>query len=95
MRDRGCSRVAHQGTWFELASRGIRVNAIEPGNIRIPVNTHLMAGPEYMLATLDTTRANAVGEVDQIAPLTVLLASDAGGFMYGTGVVADGAWTAA
>ena len=43
---------------------------------------------------LDATPARSIGQIEQIAPLAVLLASDAASYIYGTSVVADGAWTA-
>jgi NAD(P)-dependent dehydrogenase (short-subunit alcohol dehydrogenase family) len=79
----------------ELAPLGIRVNVIAPGNVRTPMNEHLLAEPDYMAAMLDATPSRRIGEVDDIAPLAVFLASDAASFMIGSSVLVDGGWAAA
>jgi NAD(P)-dependent dehydrogenase (short-subunit alcohol dehydrogenase family) len=79
----------------ELAPRGIRVNAIAPGNIRTHMNAHLIANPEYEQAMLDATPSRRIGEVQEVAPLAVFLASDAASFMVGSSVLVDGGWAAA
>ncbi|MCY4087308.1 MAG: SDR family NAD(P)-dependent oxidoreductase [Actinomycetia bacterium] len=78
----------------ELIEHGIRVNAIAPGNIRKPMNGHLLADDAYMQSMLDSTPARAIGEVEQTAPLAVLIAPEAGSFMVGESVLVDGGWMA-
>jgi len=78
----------------ELAERGIRVNSIAPGNIRTPMNAELLADADYYKSMIDATPARAIGEVWHIAPLAVFLASDAGEFIMGESILADGGWVA-
>lgn len=78
----------------ELAPRGIRVNAVAPGNVRTPMNAALFASPEYEAQMLARTPAGRIGEVDDIAPSVVFLASEAARYVYGASLVVDGGWLA-
>jgi NAD(P)-dependent dehydrogenase (short-subunit alcohol dehydrogenase family) len=78
----------------ELAPRGIRVNAIAPGNIRTPMNEALLADPEYEQTMIDSTPYGRVGVVEDIAPLAVFLASDAARYIHGESILVDGGWAA-
>ncbi|MCJ1962951.1 SDR family NAD(P)-dependent oxidoreductase [Novosphingobium mangrovi (ex Hu et al. 2023)] len=76
---------------LELAAFGIRVNAIAPG----PFVTNIGGGwlkknPEARKAWDKLVPTGAVGEVHQIKPLALLLASDAGSYMTGAHVMIDG-----
>ena len=78
---------------IELAFKGIRVNAIAPGWIVTEINSDYLAGSG---ATM--TRQIPIGRFgeprDLDGPL-LLLASDAGRYMTGTTIVADGGQLAA
>jgi NAD(P)-dependent dehydrogenase (short-subunit alcohol dehydrogenase family) len=78
----------------EYAPFGVLVNAIAPGNIETPMNDHLMADPDYKALMLANTPVGRNGQVDDIAPMTVLLASDEGRFFCGSTIVIDGGWVA-
>jgi NAD(P)-dependent dehydrogenase (short-subunit alcohol dehydrogenase family) len=78
----------------ELAPRGIRVNAIAPGNIRTPMNEELLKDRDYEQMYLDGTPYGRVGVVEDIAPLAVFLASDASRYIHGESILVDGGWAA-
>lgn len=74
---------------LELARNKIRVNALAPGYFSTELNAEFLAGPEgqKMLSRVPMGRAGDYRELD--GPL-LLLASDAGSFMTGSVLVADG-----
>jgi NAD(P)-dependent dehydrogenase (short-subunit alcohol dehydrogenase family) len=76
----------------ELAPRGVRVNAIAPGNIHSPMNEQYFRSPEYERAMIERTPAGRVGVVEDIAPAVVFLASEAARYVYGVSLLVDGGW---
>src|SRR5919198_1075819 len=78
----------------ELSPRGIRVNAVAPGNIRTRMNEELLKDPDYEQMYLDGTPYGRVGVVEDVAPLAVFLASDAAAYIHGESIVVDGGWAA-
>ncbi len=78
----------------ELSPRGIRVNAVAPGNVRTSMNAHLLADPAYERKMLDATPAGRIGEVQDIAPAVVFLASPAASYVHGASLLIDGGWIA-
>ena len=76
---------------YELAAHGIRVNAIAPG----PFVTNIGDGwvkknPAAKAAWDEMVPVGKMAETDQIKPLALLLASDAGSYMTGSHVMIDG-----
>lgn len=78
----------------ELSPRGIRVNAVAPGNVRTSINEHLLADPGYEKQMLEATPAGRIGEVGDIAPAVVFLASPAASYIHGSSLLIDGGWIA-
>lgn len=78
----------------ELSPRGIRVNAVAPGNVRTKINAHLLAEPDYEKQMIDSTPAGRIGEVQDIAPAVVFLASPAAAYVHGVSLLVDGGWIA-
>lgn len=74
---------------LELARNKIRVNALAPGYFSTELNADFLAGPQgqQMLSRVPMGRAGDYRELE--GPL-LLLASDAGSFMTGSVLVADG-----
>jgi NAD(P)-dependent dehydrogenase (short-subunit alcohol dehydrogenase family) len=75
----------------EYASAGIRVNAIAPG----PVDTDMMRNNpqeaiDYMARA---TLMKRLASPDEMIGAALLLASDAGSFITGTVIIADGGGT--
>ncbi|MGW4030052.1 SDR family NAD(P)-dependent oxidoreductase [Streptomyces sp. NPDC004838] len=77
----------------ELAPEGIRVNAVAPGNVHTPINAALLT-PEAEREVVATTPAGRVGEVADISPAVVYLASDASSYVHGASLAVDGGFTA-
>jgi NAD(P)-dependent dehydrogenase (short-subunit alcohol dehydrogenase family) len=78
---------------LELAPYKINVNAISPGNIRTPMNEHLLANPDYLKAMLDHTPWGRIGETKDIIPAAIYLASDDSDYVTGIQLVVDGGWS--
>ena len=76
----------------ELASKGIRVNAIAPG----PINTRFtggdISGPEAMAFMSQRLLVPRVGEPSDIAQAASFLLSDSASFITGTQLAVDGGW---
>src|SRR5262249_105939 len=76
---------------IELASYGITINAILPGNIR---TESLMApGPEYERSVGASMRLKKVGTVEDIGYAALFLASKEAGYITGQTIVVDGGQT--
>jgi NAD(P)-dependent dehydrogenase (short-subunit alcohol dehydrogenase family) len=77
----------------ELAPRGVRVNAVAPGNVHTPINAELIT-PELEAEIVATTPAGRVGEVGDIAPAVVYLLSRASRYVVGASLAIDGGFIA-
>jgi len=81
-------------TALELASRGVRVNAINPGVIK--TNLHLRMGMDdkkyaEFLKHCETTHAmGRYGEPEEVASVAAFLASDHASFITGATIPVDG-----
>ena len=91
---KGAVELMAKSMGVELAPRGIRVNAVAPGNVRTDINRDLLADPAYEQQMLAATPAGRIGEVADIVPAIVFLASPAAGYMNGASVTVDGGWSA-
>jgi NAD(P)-dependent dehydrogenase (short-subunit alcohol dehydrogenase family) len=78
----------------EFAPRGVRVNAIAPGNIHSPMNEEFFKSADYERAMIERTPAGRVGVVEDIGPAAVFLASDASRYVHGVSLLVDGGWAA-
>ncbi len=71
-----------KGLAEELIKQGIRVNAVAPGPIWSPLNTH--GSPEEKLKSFGENSAfGRPGQPVELAPVYVLLASEAGSYITG------------
>ncbi|HUZ88563.1 MAG TPA: SDR family oxidoreductase [Candidatus Acidoferrales bacterium] len=91
---KGGEELLSKALAMELAPLGIRVNAIAPGNIHTPMNAHLFAQPGWTEQLIGDTPAGRIGEVEDIVPAVVFLASSAAQYMFGASMVVDGGWVA-
>jgi 3-oxoacyl-[acyl-carrier protein] reductase len=83
-----------RGLALELASKGIRVNALAPGWIMTEINQDFL-GTEKGAHIKDSIPLGRLGQTRDLDGPLLLLVSDAGRFMTGTTVVADGGQIAA
>jgi len=75
----------------EFVPFGIRVNALAPG----PVDTDMMRNnpPGFIDALIGTTFMNRLASPDEMVGAALLLASDAGSYITGQVIIADGGGT--
>jgi len=74
----------------ELASLGIRVNAIAPGRIATPLAK--LASNEINQAMLERTPMGRFGTPEEVANLVLFLASEVSGYITGETVSINGGW---
>ena len=78
----------------ELAPQGLNINAIAPGTVETPMNDALRDDPGFDAATRGATPQGRNGQVDDIVPVVVFLASDDAKWFNGSIVAVDGGWLA-
>lgn len=74
----------------ELASHGIRVNAVSPGLIGGTPFHSTFTSPEAFAATVKTIPLGRAGVPDDVASVIAFLASDAAGFLAGETIEING-----
>lgn len=77
----------------EAGAYGVRVLSIAPGAIRTPINAGVWQNPAGLADLLTKIPLGRMGEVDDIARMVVVLASDAAAYVTGTTVFVDGGMT--
>jgi NAD(P)-dependent dehydrogenase (short-subunit alcohol dehydrogenase family) len=77
----------------EFGPRGVRVNAICPGLIKTDFARALWENPDILAQATAHSSLKRIGEPDEIAGMAVFLASRAGAFTTGQGIVIDGGAT--
>jgi len=78
----------------ELAFKGVRVNAIAPGWFVTDMNAEAFADPKVRDRLLRDVPMRRTGELSEIGPLAVYLASSASSYMTGQTIFLDGGHTA-
>ena len=78
----------------EWSSRGVRVNAIAPGVFRTALNEKLLDETERGREFLLRTPMKRFGNVDELAGVAIILASDAASFVSGEIIAVDGGFLA-
>lgn len=87
--------VASKVAALEYADRGIRVNALCPGIIDTPMIARYTGDTEEGRANIIKQEpVGRMGRPEEIAATVLFLCSEAGGFITGHALVADGAQTA-
>jgi 2-dehydro-3-deoxy-D-gluconate 5-dehydrogenase len=79
---------------LEWVRYGIQVNAIGPAYIETDMNTEELSNPKVRDRIVGKTPMRRLGEPDEIAGATILLASDASNYMTGQTIYVDGGWLA-
>lgn len=83
-----------RGMATDWARYGLNVNAIAPGYFKTELNAALMADPEFNAWIEKRTPMGRWGEVDELGPAAIFLASNASSFVNGHILYVDGAFTA-
>ncbi len=79
----------------EWGRSNVRVNCILPGLVRTDMARALWENPETYAEAIESYPLGRIGEPDEIAGTAVYLASRAGSFVTGQGIVVDGGSTIA
>ena len=74
--------------------RGIRVNALVPGLIHSDMTAGITANEAAEASALASIPMGRLGDSDELVGALLLLVSDAGSYITGSGLVVDGGWTA-
>ena len=77
-----------------VGPHGITVNGIGPGYFKTELTQKLVDDPTFSAWLIKRTPSRRWGEVEDLAPAAVFLASDAGRFVNGHILYVDGGVTA-
>jgi gluconate 5-dehydrogenase len=83
-----------RGMAADWARKGLNINAIAPGYFKTELNEALMADAEFNAWVEKRTPMGRWGEVEELGPAAVFLASDAASFVNGHILYVDGAFSA-
>lgn len=78
---------------LELGPLGIRCNAIAPGVVETPLNSHYFDDAEFAGLIVGNTPLRKWGQADDVAGPVLFLCSDAAAFVTGSTILVDGGWT--
>jgi len=74
----------------ELAEQGIRVNCVHPGVIETDMTQWVIGDPEIFPVVMAKIPLGRQGQPEEVAPITILLASDDSSYITGQHVYVDG-----
>jgi gluconate 5-dehydrogenase len=83
-----------KGMATDWAKYGLQCNAIAPGYFDTPLNSALVADPEFSAWLTKRTPAGRWGQVEELVGACIFLASDAASFVNGHTLYVDGGITA-
>lgn len=91
---KGGLRMLTKALSIDLASRGIRVNAIALGYFRTAMTAHSYADTELRAKRLERMIIKRYGEPNEVVGAAIFLASEASSYITGQDICIDGGWTA-
>jgi gluconate 5-dehydrogenase len=91
---KGAVKMLTKGMAIDLGPHGITVNGLGPGYFKTELTAPLVNDPKFSDWLIGRTPCRRWGEVDDLAPALVFLASDAGRFVNGHILYVDGGVTA-
>ncbi|MFM1855110.1 MAG: hypothetical protein RLZ83_419 [Pseudomonadota bacterium] len=91
---KGAVKMLTKGMAIDLGPHGINVNGIGPGYFKTELNARLVADETFSNWLINRTPSRRWGDVEDLAPAAVFLASDASRFVNGHMLYVDGGVTA-
>jgi len=91
---KGAAKMLTKGMAIDLGPHGINVNGLGPGYFKTDLTAPLVADAQFSAWLINRTPSRRWGEVEDLAPVAVFLASDASRFVNGHILYVDGGVTA-
>jgi gluconate 5-dehydrogenase len=91
---KGAVKMLTKGMAIDLGPHGITVNGLGPGYFKTELTQALVADETFSTWLTNRTPSRRWGEVHELAPAAVFLASDAAAFVNGHILYVDGGVTA-